>query len=178
MPRWRRSASLLGTLLTLGCGRPDPTCDTPADGLPVRYVGQAYGYGDIGVGWNEDTQQHRVTVGMVAPDSVVVVALTGEGTCKDGVLRARLGGGRDAESGLRVLGGGLVVLFDHTPLPSVAGLWDVHVVFPHEDHEGAEGRRFRGMLESIDPSKIPDGARNEGGDMEGPAGDDPEIQAP
>jgi hypothetical protein len=119
----------------------------------VRYVGQAYGYGTIDVDWNDETQQHHVAAKMVGPDSVASIELEGEGRCKDGVLRAQMAGGYDETSSLRVLGGGLVILFDHQPMPSVTGWWNVRVL-DGESKGGPDGRRVRGMLEAVDPSDV------------------------
>ncbi|GEM_PF-6136495 len=137
---------------SLGCGEQDMSCRTPDEGLTVRYVGQAYGYGTIHVGWNALTRSYIVKAHMLGPDSMAEILLEGEGTCERGVLRVRLGGGRDEASGLRVLGGGLLVMFEHDPMPSIAGFWDVRAVRDGRD-DGPDGRRFRGMLEAVDPSE-------------------------
>lgn len=156
-----RGGLLAGLAVTVACGQPDTTCNTPAEGLTVRYVGQAYGYGTIDVAWNDEAQHHRVSAQMMGPDSSAKIRLQGEGTCREGTLRARLAGGRDEQSGLQVLGGGLVVLFDHHPMPSVTGWWDVRVVDEGAEGDGPDGRRIRGMLEAVDPDDIPRGPRRD-----------------
>lgn len=129
----------------------------------MRYVGQAYGYGKIHVGFDEAEGAHTVQAQMVGPESAAEIALAGTATCKDGVLRARLGGGRDDESGIRVLGGGLIVLFAHDPMSTIVGFWDVRVTRDGRQ-DGPDGRLFRGMLEGVDPAEAaPDEGRQTGG---------------
>lgn len=86
---------------------------------------------------------------MFGPDNMAEIDLIGTGTCNDGVLRARLGGGRDEASGLRVLGAGLIILFEHEPMSTMVGLWDVLAVREGQD-DPREGRLFRGMLEAAE----------------------------
>lgn len=154
----RLSASVFAAAMAMlpACGGSpvDPRCTTPAKGLGVRYVGQAYGYATIRIGIDDDNDVHTVDARMFGPDNMAEMDLSGTGTCKDGILRARLDGGRDEASGLRVLGAGLIILFDHEPMATVVGFWDVRAIREGQD-DPPEGRVFRGMLEVVDEADAP-----------------------
>jgi len=157
-------AGVMTLLAACGCSAVDQRCATPTGGLRVRYVGQAYGYATIRIGVDDQTELHTIDARMFGPDNMAEIDLSGTGTCKDGILRARLDGGRDEASGLRVLGAGLIILFEHQPMSTVVGFWDVLAVREGQD-DPPEGRLFRGMLEKVedDEGSAPDASAGASG---------------
>ena len=120
------------------------SCVKYAGTYPVSYTGNAVGRGELEV----RTPQGRsdlIEAKMTLWDETgtdAVIRLGGPGSCEDGVLRIRFGGGDHPKARIKVLGGSLVAVPEPKLFEGLFGGWEVQVLMKEKNTE----RTLQGYL--------------------------------
>lgn len=150
-PSWRACCIGLGLLFATSCRGESADgqvhCPRRTQRFDVEYAGGVVGTGHVMLepkgGRRVDVALHMV---IGPPSAGVVLQLAGRGTCAEGIVRARFGGGYPDSSPVRVLGATLEALYA-TELSSTRffGSWTAHVVM----RESGKRETFHGYFREV-----------------------------
>lgn len=120
------------------------SCEKYAGTYPVQYVGGALGRGELEVrtaAGRKDLIEAKMTL-WDDTGTDAVIRLGGPGSCEDGILRVRFGGGDHPNARVKVLGGTLVAVPEPKLFDGLFGGWEVRVLMKEKNTE----RTLQGYL--------------------------------
>jgi hypothetical protein len=175
-------AALLALLISAaGCGlEHDPVCREGLGKYPARFAGAAAGVGVVRfarAAAGDGTVDVQVAFRALDPEGKPTpeseqpfIELAGQGTCRDGTVRARLGGAESKDKRLQVLGGNFVAVLAPEVGTHAFGHWQVDVV-DRQDHLHHDLEGYFSALDAADDLQHPKTAPLRLGDARTEPGD-------